>query len=63
MNPDQQPLISPEILEKRIAIPGLLAKLTYKDPDKAIHYMRVWGEKKMPITTLYEQLVQLTEGG
>jgi len=48
--------IDPIILLKRGAIPGLLAKLSYQNQEKAIGYMRIWGEKKMPITTLHAAL-------
>ncbi|MGG3450237.1 hypothetical protein [Domibacillus aminovorans] len=45
-----------EILLKRMAIPKKLAELSYLDQDAAVHYMRIWGEKKMPITTLFDEL-------
>jgi len=48
--------IDPIILLKRGAIPGLLAKLSYQDQEKAIEYMRIWGEKQMPISTLHSAL-------
>jgi len=48
--------IDPIILLKRGAIPGLLAKLSYQDQTKAVKYMRIWGEKQMPITTLHAVL-------
>lgn len=50
--------IDREILERRGALPGLLADLTEKDPEAALHYMRVWGRKEMPITPLFELLSQ-----
>jgi hypothetical protein len=49
--------IDPIILMKRGAIPELLARLSYQDQSKAVEYMRIWGEKKMPITTLHDVLV------
>lgn len=48
--------IDPIILKKRIAIPELIAKLTYHNESKAIEYMRIWGEKRMTITKLYDLL-------
>ena len=48
--------IDPIILEKRAAIPGLIAELSYQDETKAIKYMRIWGERKMPITPLFSTL-------
>lgn len=48
--------IDPIILMKLGAIPELLAKLSYEDQHTAIKYMRIWGEKQMPITTLHAAL-------
>jgi hypothetical protein len=48
--------IDPIILEKRAAIPGLIAELSYQDERKAIKYLRIWGERKMPITPLFSTL-------
>lgn len=48
--------IDREILERRCAIPDLLADLTEKEPEAALHYMRVWGRKEMPITPLFHEL-------
>jgi len=48
--------IDPIILEKRGAIPGLIAQLSYQDETKAIEFLRVWGEKRMPITPLFAVL-------
>ncbi|PUB12588.1 hypothetical protein [Paenisporosarcina sp. OV554] len=48
--------IDPIILEKRAAIPGLIAELSYHDETKAIKYMRIWGERRMPITSLFSTL-------
>ncbi|WP_046178826.1 hypothetical protein [Domibacillus tundrae] len=45
-----------DILLKRMAIPGKIAELSYVDQEAAVHFMRIWGEKKMPITTLFEEL-------
>lgn len=49
--------INPDILLKRKEIPEMLAKLSYIDKEKAIHYMRLWGEKRIPITPLYDELL------
>lgn len=45
-----------EILRKRQAIPAKIAELTYIDQDAALKYMRIWGEKKMAITELFDEL-------
>lgn len=50
--------IDPIILMKLGAIPELLAKLSYADQPTAIKFMRIWGEKQMPITTLHAALVE-----
>lgn len=49
-------MIDREILEKRMAIPNLIADLSELDKDSAIHYIQVWGRKEMPITPLFEEL-------
>lgn len=54
--------IDPIILMKRGAIPGLIAELSYKDETKAIEYLRIWGEKRMPITTIHNELTVELEG-
>ncbi|WP_078428799.1 hypothetical protein [Alkalihalobacterium alkalinitrilicum] len=46
-----------EILEKRSMIPMKLAELSYNNPDKAIELLRVWGEKRMPITPLFDEIM------
>lgn len=48
--------IDPIILEKRAAIPGLIAEISYLDEKKAVEYIRIWGERKMPITPLFLEL-------
>jgi len=48
--------IDPIILMKGSAIAGLIAELSYKDETKAVEYLRIWGEKKMPITTIHAEL-------
>lgn len=45
-----------DILRKRQAIPVKIAELTYLDKDAALKYMRIWGEKKMAITELFDEL-------
>ncbi|MCM3413565.1 hypothetical protein [Metabacillus litoralis] len=61
--------IDMELLEKRKAIPVKLAELSYIDQEKAIHFLRIWGEKKSPITPLYNEIMktlydkELIEGG
>lgn len=51
--------IDPEILRKRMAIPTKIAELSYINPDAAIKYMRIWGEKKMPVTVLFDELISV----
>lgn len=34
-----------------------LAELSYIKPDIAIELLRVWGEKRMPITPLYDEIL------
>lgn len=46
------------ILAMRKEIPLKIAKLSYKNKEKAIHYLRLWGENKLAITELHEQLCQ-----
>lgn len=54
--------IDPLILMKRGAIPGLIAELSYKDEAKAVEYLRIWGEKRMPITAIHSELTVELEG-
>lgn len=44
------------ILEKDSEIPTLISQLSYVDEQKAIEYVRIWGEKRMPITPLHAAL-------
>lgn len=53
--------IDMEILQKRKEIPKKIAALSYKDEKKAIHYLRVWGEKKSPISVLHKDLTDSLE--
>lgn len=55
--------IDQNILIKRGAIPGLIAELSYKDEAKAVKYLRIWGENKMAITTIYTELTSELEVG
>lgn len=48
--------IDPEFLQKRMMIPVKIAELSYQDEEAAIKYLRIWGEKKMAITDLFEEL-------
>jgi hypothetical protein len=48
--------IEPEFLQKRMMIPSKIAELSYKNVDAAVKYLRIWGEKKMPVTELFEEL-------
>lgn len=48
--------IDMEIIHKSLEIPKQIAKLTYIEPTKAIYYMQVWGEKRLPIKELHDEL-------
>lgn len=52
--------IDPEFLQKRMMIPAKIAELSYKNEEAAIKYLRIWGEKKMPISELFDELVSIT---
>lgn len=45
-----------DILQKRQEIPMKIAKLSYQDEDKALYFMRMWGEKRIAISEIHEQL-------
>lgn len=47
-----------DLLQKRRAIPVKLAQLSYSNSDKAVDLLRKWGEKKIAITPLYEEIHQ-----
>ncbi|WP_338754242.1 hypothetical protein [Bacillus sp. FJAT-52991] len=47
-----------DLLEKRIAIPALLAELSYLNEHRSVELVRVWGEKTMAITSLYDLLLK-----
>lgn len=51
--------IDPEFLRKRMLIPVKLAELSYLNQEAAIKYLRIWGEKRMPITELFDELNQI----
>ncbi|MBC2158702.1 hypothetical protein HCB21_02895 [Listeria booriae] len=44
-----------------MAIPKMIAELTYLDKETAIKYMQIWGEKKKTITDIYDELYSLTK--
>lgn len=48
-----------DIVQKRGEIPKKIAEISYQDEKTAIHYMRIWGEKKMPITELHSELIKV----
>lgn len=50
--------IDMDILKKRTEIPKKIAKISYADKDKAIHFLRLWGEGKVAITELHNNLSQ-----
>ncbi|WP_064091539.1 hypothetical protein [Rossellomorea aquimaris] len=56
MNKHQLPICR-DTLRKRQAIPMKLAQLSYTKPDAAISFLRLWGEKKIPISPLYEEIL------
>jgi hypothetical protein len=49
--------IDPEFLRKRMMIPVKITELSYKDEEAAIKYVRIWGEKKMAISELFDELI------
>jgi hypothetical protein len=48
--------IDPEFLRKRMMIPAKIAELSYLNEEAALKYLRIWGEKRMPISELFEEL-------
>lgn len=48
-----------DLLRKRMAIPAKIAELSYTNQNEAIKYLRIWGEKKMPVTDLFNELSSL----
>ncbi|MDF2534386.1 MAG: hypothetical protein K0R18_543 [Bacillales bacterium] len=51
--------IDHEILKKRSMIPTKIAELSYFDSEAAIKYLRIWGERKMPVTELFQELTEV----
>lgn len=51
--------ISLDLLEKRKEIPVRIAELSYVDKDKAIHFMRLWGERAKPISTIHDEVTKV----
>lgn len=49
--------IDVDILRKRKMIPIKLAELSYTKPEEALKLLQVWGEKKMPITPLFNEIL------
>ncbi|KIL48263.1 hypothetical protein [Jeotgalibacillus soli] len=47
-----------DILEQSIAIPPLLAELSYKNQEKTIDLIRTLGENRLSITLIYETLIK-----
>lgn len=50
--------ISLDLIQKHREIPTLIAKLTYVDKKQAIKFMRLWGEKRITISEIHEQLFE-----
>lgn len=50
--------VEPEFLKKRMLIPSKIAELSYFDQEAAIKFMRIWGEKKLPVTEIFSQLLE-----
>jgi hypothetical protein len=46
-----------ELLQKRQEIPMKLAELSYSKPEAALSLLRLWGEKKIAISPLYEEIL------
>jgi hypothetical protein len=53
--------IDPELLKKRSMIPTKIAELSYHNQEAAIHYLRIWGERKMPVTELFHELISVLD--
>jgi hypothetical protein len=53
--------IDQEILKKRSMIPTKIAELSYHDQEAAIHFLRIWGERKMPVSELFQELTDVLE--
>jgi hypothetical protein len=53
--------IDVELLNKRRLIPVKLAELSYINPEATIRLLRIWGEKKMPITPLFNEIMSYFE--
>jgi hypothetical protein len=51
--------IDQDILKKRSMIPSKIAELSYFDTESAIKYLRIWGERKMPVTELFQELASV----
>jgi hypothetical protein len=51
--------IDQEILKKRSMIPNKIAELSYFNQEAAIKYLRIWGERKMPVTELFQELTEV----
>lgn len=51
-------IIDMDIVQKRSEIPKKIAKISYVDKEKAIHFLRLWGEGKVAITELHNDLSQ-----
>jgi hypothetical protein len=49
--------IDVELLNQKRMIPVKLAELSYIDPEATIRLLRIWGEKKMPITPLFNEIM------
>lgn len=48
--------IDPEFLRKRMLIPAKIAELSYCNEEAALKYLRIWGEKRMTISELFDEL-------
>ncbi|MEH7239531.1 hypothetical protein [Bacillus sp. JJ1562] len=57
MDKHQLPICQ-DTLRKRQAIPIKLAQLSYTKPEIALSFLRLWGEKKKPISPLYEEILE-----
>jgi len=48
--------IDMDIIRKRQEIPEKIAALSYTDPQKAVKYIRLWGERKITISKIHADL-------
>ncbi|WP_257349050.1 hypothetical protein [Pseudalkalibacillus decolorationis] len=52
-----------EVILKRRQIPKLLSDLSYINQEKAVKYLRIFANKELPVTPLYEKLIEEIDKG